>query len=149
MLDDFTYDKIDDCYKCPQGNILKLKAKNTVTSGVIYNRYVADEKDCSKCSMRHKCLTGKTGKRRYLQVPVGSTEDNLSKKMQAKIDSEQGRRIYPLRMAIVEPVFANIRTQKRLDHFTLRSRAKVRIQWLLYCLVHNIEKIVNYGEVYA
>ncbi|MFC1890140.1 IS1182 family transposase [Thermodesulfobacteriota bacterium] len=149
MLDDFIYDKVQDYYKCPQGNILKLNAKNTITTGVIYNRYVADEKDCSVCTMRHKCLTAKGGKRRYLMVPVGSTEDNLSKKMQAKIDSEQGRRIYPLRMAIVEPVFANIRTQKRLDHFTLRSRAKVRIQWLLYCLVHNIEKILHYGEVYA
>jgi len=149
MLEDFAYDKAQDCYKCPQGKILTLNAKNTITTGVIYNRYVADEKDCSICTIRHKCLTARGGKRRYLMVPVGATEDNLSKKMQAKIDSELGRRIYPLRIAIVEPVFANIRTQKRMDHFTLRSRAKVRIQWLLYCLVHNIEKIVNYGEVYA
>ena len=47
--------------------------------------------------------------------------------------------------AIVEPVFANIRTQKRMDHFTLRGKIKVNIQWMLYCMVHNIEKIVNYA----
>jgi len=42
-------------------------------------------------------------------------------------------------------VFANIRINKRLDRFTLRGKIKVNIQWLLYCLVHNIEKILNYG----
>jgi IS5 family transposase len=42
-------------------------------------------------------------------------------------------------------VFANIRYLKRLDRFTLRSKVKVNIQWLLYCMVHNIGKIVNYG----
>ncbi|MDY6856027.1 MAG: hypothetical protein SWO11_15230 [Thermodesulfobacteriota bacterium] len=26
----------------------------------------------------------------------------------------------------------------------MRGRVKVNIQWMLYCLVHNIEKIINY-----
>jgi hypothetical protein len=49
------------------------------------------------------------------------------------------------RGAVAEPVFANLRTHKRLDRFTLRGKAKVNIQWLLYCMIHNIEKITNYG----
>jgi len=65
--------------------------------------------------------------------------------MAAKIDTDQGRKIYPQRFAVAEPVFANIRTQKRLDCFTLRGKVKVNIQWLLYCVIHNIEKIMNYG----
>ena len=48
-------------------------------------------------------------------------------------------------MAIVEPVFGNIRFLKRLDRFTLRGKIKVNIQWLLYCMVHNKEKVTNYG----
>jgi hypothetical protein len=50
--------------------------------------------------------------------------------------------------AIVEPVFANLRSNKRLDRFTYRGSVKVNIQWLLYCLVHNIEKIAHYGKSY-
>jgi hypothetical protein len=65
--------------------------------------------------------------------------------MIAKIDTPEARKIYGLRLAIVEPVFGNIRIQKRLDRFTMRGKRKVNIQWLLYCLVHNIEKIVHYG----
>ena len=37
-------------------------------------------------------------------------------------------RIYPQRLAIAEPVFANIRINKRLDRFTLRGKIKVNIQ---------------------
>jgi hypothetical protein len=63
-----------------------------------------------------------------------------------KVESELGRKIYPQRFAVAEPVFANIRTHKRLDRFTLRGKTKVNIQWLLYCMVHNLEKIANYGS---
>lgn len=65
--------------------------------------------------------------------------------MAEKIDTENGRNIYHQRMAIVEPTFANIRYMKRLDRFALRGRLKVNIQWVLYCMVHNIGKIANYS----
>lgn len=68
--------------------------------------------------------------------------------MKGKIDTEEGHRIYSKLLDIVEPVFGNIRTCKRMDRFTLRGHIKVNIQWL-YCLVHNIEKISNFGESYA
>jgi hypothetical protein len=58
------------------------------------------------------------------------------------------RKIYSKRLAIIEPVFANIRARKRLDRFTLRTKTKVNVQWMLFALVHNIEKIVNYGMAY-
>jgi transposase len=80
-----------------------------------------------------------------LDVPIGAAENNFSKAMLEKVDSDRGRKIYPQRMAIVEPVFANIRTQKRMDRFTLKGKIKVNIQWMLYCMVHNIEKIMNYA----
>ena len=62
-----------------------------------------------------------------------------------KIESERRQKIYPQHIAIVEPVFGNIRIQKRLGRFTLRGKLKVTIQWLFYCTVHNIEKIATCG----
>ena len=94
-----------------------------------------------------KCIREKDAKRRYLMVPIGAVPGNLTKEMAEKIDTESGRHIYNQRIAIVEPVFANIRHMKRLDRFTLRGKIKVDIQWMLYCMVHNICKIVRYGTV--
>jgi len=147
VLQDFTYDKTKDCYICPNGKNLKLNIKKYKQDRNIYRRYMADEKDCRLCQLKIKCFYRKNTKRRSLDVPIGADETNYSKAMLEKVDSDKGRKIYPQRMAIVEPVFANIRTQKRMDHFTLRGKFKVNIQWMLYCMVHNIEKIMNYAAV--
>ncbi len=144
-LEDFHYDEATDQYVCPDGKRLKVAVQRTYTDGIVQRRYVADEGDCGRCPFRAKCLSAKGGKRRYLSVPIGVESSNVSKRMAAKVDTELGRKIYPQRIAIAEPVFANIRTHKRLDRFTLRGKIKVNIQWLLYCMVHNIEKILNYG----
>jgi hypothetical protein len=84
--------------------------------------------------------------RKYLVIPPESQPATLVDEMKAKIDSPQGRLIYARRLAIVEPVFANIRIQKRLDRFTLRTKSKVDVQWKLFTLVHNIGKIHKYGR---
>ena len=31
----------------------------------------------------------------------------------------------------------------------MRGKIKVNIQWLLYCMIHNLEKTVNYGVNYG
>ena len=85
------------------------------------------------------------GKGRILNVSIGHVPGNPSKAMADKIDCEKGRRIYSQRIAIIEPVSANIETHKGMNRFTLREKIKVNIQWLLYCMVHNIGKIVAYG----
>jgi hypothetical protein len=148
-LHDFQYNESRDEYICPHGKILKLQVKKIETDGVIYRRYVSNRTDCQRCKLKRRCIIFKNGKRRFLNVPIGSSLDNLTKPMIEKIDSEKGRKIYPQRIAVVEPVFANVRTQKRMDHFTLRGKIKVNIQWVLYCMIHNIEKIANYGVKYG
>jgi transposase len=144
-LKDFHHDEALDRYICPNGKVLKLRAKQFLNYGHFYRKYLAAEEDCQSCPLRPRCISAAGAKRKQLSIPIG---ESLSKQMAEKIDTEQGRRIYPQRLAIVEPVFANIRTNKRLDRFTLRGKVKVNIQWLMYCLVHNIEKILNYGLAY-
>ncbi|MBW1863134.1 MAG: transposase, partial [Deltaproteobacteria bacterium] len=145
ILKDFQYNKEIDEYVCPKGKRLKLNVKKIISNGIIYRRYYADAKDCMKCGSKGRCIRVKKGKRRCLMVPIGHVAGNLTKEMVQKIDTEEGRNIYHQRIAIVEPVFANIKCMKRLDRFTLRGKIKVNIQWVLYCMVHNMEKIANYG----
>ncbi len=71
------------------------------------------------------------------------SSDTHAQNMRARIDSALGREEYGRRFATVEPVFGNIRHNKRLNRFTLRGRHKVDGQWKLFALVHNIEKWVK------
>jgi len=148
-LADFEHQEERDEYRCPKGRVFRLEVKETVNDGVIYRRYSNDGGGCKGCELKVRCVKGKKTKRRYVMVPVGSVLGNLTKAMASKIDSEKGRRIYHRRIAIAEPVFANIRTYKAMNRFTLRGKIKVNIQWLLYCMVHNIAKILNFGFKYA
>ncbi len=44
-------------------------------------------------------------------------------------------------LGTVEPVFGNIRHNKRLTRLNHTGPAKVNTQWNLYCMVRNIEKL--------
>lgn len=145
---DFQYNEETDTYTCPNAKVLDLDTVKATDKkrNRTYKRYEAKESDCAECPFRANCLHGKQGKLRHLLVSVEEDErSRLSRKMIEKIDSEEGKKTYAQRLATVEPVFANVRHQKKLDRFTLRGKAKVNIQWMLYCMIHNLEKIVNFG----
>jgi hypothetical protein len=148
-MDDFQYDEEKDYYICPNKKQLKLYVREQQIGQNKFRRYRTAENACCGCKLRKKCFSNKTGKRKYISINLGKDPENLSRQMIEKVDSAEGRQIYDHRFAVIEPVFANIRYQKRLDRFTLRGTVKVNIQWVLYCIVHNIEKILNYGFVYA
>ena len=148
--EEFSYDEKKKKYKCPSGKYLNQQSSNHKMRNKVYEYYRAKESDCKDCTLRSKCLSKEDGKARGLLIPKGYRKDREehfthSQRMKQKIDTDVGKEIYSKRLGIIEPVFANIRSQKRLDRFTFRGKVKVNIQWLLYCMVHNIEKIANYG----
>ena len=144
-LEDFKYDETSDSYICPGGERMTIRARHAKMRFKVYRRYGAPEGVCLKCKLKKRCMTSPTAKRKYLAIDLGHSPEDLIGQMVSKIDTEKGKERYGRRLAIVEPVFANIRTQKRLDRFTLRGQTKVNVQWLIFCMIHNIEKIVNFG----
>jgi transposase len=152
--EDFTYKKENDTYICPNSKVLKLNVRRHYIRNVVYRHYLSKKEDCRYCPFRERCLAKSTTKVRHLLIPLDKSEQKsrngiipITQRMKNKIDSPEGKIIYSRRLGNIEPVFANIRSQKRLDRFTLRTKAKVNIQWLLYCMVHNIEKILYYGDL--
>ena len=142
---DFTFDASRQVYCCPQGNELTCHARGQVNRHRTYDVYHARVEDCAACPLRSRCLSKAGTSRRYLSIQVASQPPTLIDQMKAKIDSEEGKKIYARRLGIVEPVFANICVHKRMHRLTLRSKRKVDVQWSLFALVHNIGKIHSFG----
>ncbi len=65
-------------------------------------------------------------------------------KMRAKLQTPQGRAVYGLRKGVVEPVFGQIKAARVFRRFSLRGLEKVRAEWRLVCLTHNLLKIWRY-----
>ena len=146
---DFTYDPEARTCVCPAGKSLYRKGRDNVTNGYVAEHFRGAKRDCVPCALRALCLRTpeKTLTRQvaFFRGRDASAPETHTARMKAAIDAPAGRAQYARRFAVVEPVFANLRYNKRLDRFTLRGRAKVDAQWKLFCLVHNIEKLANNG----
>ena len=79
---------------------------------------------------------------------AGSTTSPATAKerMRAKLLTAAGRALYAQRKTIVEPVFGQIKEARGFRRFLLRGLAKVRGEWRLVCLTHNLLKIWRYGS---
>ena len=137
----FKYDKKGNYYICPNGKILRFKKRVKLNRNE-GDKYESKVSDCQCCPYIDKCLhSWKKGKKYLtLYVPILKYKENLSQQMREKIDTPKYKKIYSRRMQIIEPVFADITYCKGITRFTLRGKEKVKVQWLLYCIVHNIGK---------
>ena len=124
---------------------------NVVMGDYCYQRFEGYLNDCRQCTLQKQCMRKPpTDRGRQVSVRKGAAEHkppNLLNQMQTKIDSRKGRHIYSQRIGTVEPMFGNINTNKRLNRFSLRGKTKVNAQWLMFCMVHNIEKYQHYGSI--
>lgn len=147
--EDFLYDPVARNCVYPAGKSLYRKSARNVTGDHVGEHFRGAKRDCGPCALRTECLhTPNTTPVRnvaFFHGRVTASEVNYSAQMRDRIDAPEGRAQYAQRFAAVEPVFGNLRVNKRLDRFTLRGRQKVDTQWRLYCLVHNIEKLAHAG----
>jgi transposase len=74
-------------------------------------------------------------------IPKNAT---AKERMRRKLRTRKGRRIYARRKAIVEPVFGQIKG-RGFRQFLLRGERKVRGEWSLICMTHNLLKL--YGRL--
>ena len=132
---------------CPAGKEMMHHGEYEDKVRGTYTRFRGRLKDCRECALSGQCMKNKVaGRGRQVQF-LNEDQNRTShlELMRQKIDSEEGRRQYSHRMSTIEPVFGNIKSNKGLHRFSLRGKAKVTGQWLLYCMVHNIEKLWRYG----
>ena len=88
-----------------------------------------------------------TGKQKHGEhrqpCPRGPLPQNATRveRMKRKLQTQAGRAVYAARKTIVEPVFGQIKQARGFRQFLLRGLVKVRGEWALACLTHNILKL--------
>ena len=61
--------------------------------------------------------------------------------MSAKLRRAGHRSRYRLRKQVVEPVFGQIKQARAFRQFLLRGVEKVRAEWAIICIAHNLSKL--------
>jgi len=77
------------------------------------------------------------------KCPRGRMPKNLTvnQKMSRKLRTKKGRETYSKRKSIVEPVFGQIKQARGFVQFSLRGLEKMRGEWAIVCLTHNLLKL--------
>jgi transposase len=131
----FEYDKVNDIYWCPEGKVLSLYTEVQREGQEPLSIYRGQ--GCGSCLVRAKCTKG------AVRTVTRDGREGLMEAMRDKLKTPEGKKTYQKRMYTVEPVFGNIQGDRGKIMMSLRGRIKVKGEFLLMCLVHNIRKIVR------
>jgi transposase len=127
----FKYDAETDSYTCPEGNRMEKTSEKNGES-------IYECNSCSSCPAKASCTKAKNKK-----LTRGKNE-SIVEENREKILSEEGQKEYKKRMHTVEPVFGNLKFNLGFRQFLLRGLTKVKGEFNLMCIAHNLKKIASY-----
>lgn len=133
------YDEAEDTFTCPNGQPLRYKATHQHRSdnGFESERRVYECADCSQCPLKEKC-TKAQGNR---QIQVSFRLRAMRAQAKDLLLSEQGTALRKQRSIDVETVFGRIKQDWGFRRFLLRGLEKVKTEWGLLCIAHNLAKL--------
>jgi transposase len=138
----FKYDARNDKYICPQGETLMPVARTQFKSKYSKREvatYRTERGTCAACPLREKCTTS-------VKLGRAITRDGYEEyreRMKEKLSTSEGRSIYGKRKCLVEPVFGQMKTRGGFSQFLLRGLRKVRLEWKIAAIAHNLLKITT------
>jgi hypothetical protein len=132
------YNKQRDCYYCPMGQRMsRVGQKKRVTENN-YIREITEYKaiNCQGCPLRAVCHKGQSER----IISVSHTGNYLKQKAREKLESDIGIIYRKKRPVEVEPIFGNIKQNKKFKRFLTRGIEKVKTEFGLIAIAHNLMK---------
>lgn len=133
------YDETQDTFTCLNGQLLRYTATHHHRSenGFESERRVYQCEDCSQCPLKEKC-TKAQGNR---QIQVSFRLRAMRARAKDLLLSEHGTELRKQRSTDVETVFGRIKQDWGFRRFLLRGLEKVKTEWGLLCIAHNLAKL--------
>lgn len=132
------YNQEKDCYYCPMGQKMsRVGQKQRVTENN-YIRRITQYKavNCTGCPIRSVCHKSQTER----IISISHKGNQLKQRAREKLESDIGIRYRKKRPVEVEPIFGNIKQNKKFKRFLLRGIEKVKTEVGLIAIAHNLMK---------
>jgi len=139
---EFEYDAEKNEYLCPAQQRMQPAGRKT-RYGRPGTFYKTDA--CAGCPLQEKCIasTNKSGYREFYR----DDKEYLVEAMRAKMQKQESQKDYYHRLTSVEPVFANLKFNLGFDRFRMRGLKKVKIEFGLMCIAHNLNRLFKIAIV--
>ncbi len=139
---DFIYNASNDTYSCPAGKTLEFKEEiksEKRQSGYQSTLKIYECKDCSGCPFYEPCCT--TSKERNRHLKVNEKLDAYKKKADENLRSLTGWELRKKRGVEIESCFGDIKHNMGIRRCHLRGLQKVKADFCLIAMAHNLRKI--------
>ncbi len=135
----FTYNQEDDCYICPNNQILANSKTQYKRNNRMLDVYRLSSVICKSCPLKSSCLSNKTNYKQMYRWEFESIIDDYTTKMNTK----KAKEIVKKRGSIVEHPFGTIKRTLGWDHFLVRSKKKVLGENALIMFTYNFRRLLN------
>ncbi len=137
--ENFAYDPQSDTFRCPADKALHFQYTSRYTSdnGYLSHRRLYECFDCADCPLRSQCTQAKGNRKIRISFRL------LQYRQQARenLTSEEGQRLRAARSTEVETVFGHQKHNMGFRRFHLRGSEKVKTEWGLVSIAHNLQKL--------
>ena len=132
--------------------LVPMAAQAAASLGQMPPALLADTGYWSEEAIRHATLAttdlyvspdSRPGQPQKKNAPASAT----AQQMREKLQSAAGKATYRLRQQTVEPVFGQIKQARGFRRFLFRGLVKVRAEWALICLTHNLLKLYRHQSM--
>lgn len=142
----FDYNKEQDYYICPEGEIIPFKKVfKDYRTHTLKKEYRSSTKQCKNCPLKASCL-GKTAKEKKFSVTYYKDEYERNIK---RVNSPQGKYMKGKRQSTVEPVFGTL-TQfmgmRKINTIGIKQANKVMH---LAAIAYNLKKYLKFTQKLA
>ena len=131
----FQYDKVQDTYTCPAGQLLK-------TNGTIYNKanhkvkHYKNRGACKICSIREQCTRNKNGRFIERSIYQEALEEN-----QKRVENNPD--YYKLRQQITEHQFGTLKRQWGFTFTLMKKKKHVLSEVNLMMICYNLRRLMT------
>jgi transposase len=135
------YDAEKDAFTCPANQPLTYRGTSheRTENGYWTELRHYEASACSTCPLKPECTRAKHN--RHLRVSFRLRR--FREQARTNLLSEQGTALRVQRNIEVESVFGQIKHNMRFRRFSLRGLEKVKTEWGLVCIAHNMQKLAG------
>ncbi|WP_262966637.1 transposase [Methylobacter psychrophilus] len=133
----FNYDSEQDCYTCPQWNLLIASGNPHQKNGKQLTCYKSKATSCSQCLLREQCLGEKATIKKIQRWEHEAVIDRHKQRM------EQKPGIMKKRGALAEHPFGTLKHRAGINHFLMRGLEKCSGEFSLMVLGYNFTRVLN------
>jgi transposase len=131
---DFTYDPQEDCYRCPNGVLLRTTGQVTADDTVLYR---ASKFDCAVCALKPACCPNTPA--RKIPRSVHEAARDVARSIGQTKEYRDSRR----HRKKVEMLFAHLKRILKLDRLRLRGLTGAHDEFLLAATVQNLRRMAK------